>query len=256
MPELYLSRLCLALRNRETQRLLGDCHAMHRLVMRGFPDVPESAARQALGVLYRVEERPVAGVAAVLVQSRAVPHWAFETDRVQVEGPRPMDGLLSRIVPGAQFRFRLRANPVRRVHELATQMMDERPDQARGGAPRRDYIEDAKWKGKRVELRREEDRLDWLTRRGKDAGFRLLTARLEPAGRDVPVARADPSPGMRGERPAADGRGRGERLSFGTALFEGVLEVEDPDRLREAIAAGIGPAKAFGCGLLSIAPVP
>lgn len=256
MPDLHLSRLRLPLQSRETQRLLGDCHAMHRLVMRGFPDVPASAARQALGVLYRVEERPLAGIADVLVQSRARPLWAFETHRIQVEGPKPMDGLLARMVPGARFRFRLRANPVRRVHELATQMTDERPDEARGGAPRRDYVEDAKWKGKRVELRREEDRLAWLARRGKDAGFRLVTARLEPAGRDVPVARADPSPGMRGERPAGGGHGRGERLSFGTALFEGMLEVEDPDRLREAIAAGIGPAKAFGCGLLSIAPLP
>jgi CRISPR system Cascade subunit CasE len=31
------------------------------------------------------------------------------------------------------------------------------------------------------------------------------------------------------------------------------LQVKDPARLNELLIAGIGPAKAFGCGLLSLA---
>lgn len=38
-----------------------------------------------------------------------------------------------------------------------------------------------------------------------------------------------------------------------SALFQGVLQVEDPKQLTEKIVNGIGPAKAFGCGLLSLA---
>ncbi|BBP03779.1 type I-E CRISPR-associated protein Cas6/Cse3/CasE [Sulfuriferula plumbiphila] len=37
-----------------------------------------------------------------------------------------------------------------------------------------------------------------------------------------------------------------------TATFEGVLRVRDPDRLAALLANGIGPAKAFGCGLLLV----
>lgn len=37
-----------------------------------------------------------------------------------------------------------------------------------------------------------------------------------------------------------------------TATFEGRLCVEDPVRLTALIANGIGPAKAFGCGLLLV----
>lgn len=37
--------------------------------------------------------------------------------------------------------------------------------------------------------------------------------------------------------------------------FEGILTVQKPDELQQTIQNGIGAAKAFGCGLLSIAPI-
>ena len=37
--------------------------------------------------------------------------------------------------------------------------------------------------------------------------------------------------------------------------FTGIMEVADPNSLRNLIENGIGPAKAFGCGLLSLARV-
>ena len=46
------------------------------------------------------------------------------------------------------------------------------------------------------------------------------------------------------------GNSRGGKLV--TATFEGVLHVRDPDRLAALLENGIGPAKAFGCGLLLV----
>jgi CRISPR system Cascade subunit CasE len=37
--------------------------------------------------------------------------------------------------------------------------------------------------------------------------------------------------------------------------FQGVLAVTDPARFHETFTRGIGPAKAFGFGLLVIAPI-
>jgi len=37
--------------------------------------------------------------------------------------------------------------------------------------------------------------------------------------------------------------------------FQGVLKVEEPEAVMELVQNGIGPAKAFGCGLLSLAKV-
>jgi CRISPR system Cascade subunit CasE len=44
------------------------------------------------------------------------------------------------------------------------------------------------------------------------------------------------------------------RLVFGSALFEGLIEVTDVDLFRQALVQGIGSGKAYGFGLLSIAP--
>jgi CRISPR system Cascade subunit CasE len=54
----------------------------------------------------------------------------------------------------------------------------------------------------------------------------------------------------------AESGSRGDAVvTFASVRFEGVLEVRDADRFREALANGIGPGKAYGFGLLSIAPV-
>jgi CRISPR system Cascade subunit CasE len=40
---------------------------------------------------------------------------------------------------------------------------------------------------------------------------------------------------------------------FLAVRFEGVLEVTDPDQLLQTVSEGIGSAKGFGFGLLSLA---
>ena len=41
---------------------------------------------------------------------------------------------------------------------------------------------------------------------------------------------------------------------FLAVQFDGVLQVTDPDKLVAAVETGIGSAKGFGFGLLSLAP--
>ena len=43
-------------------------------------------------------------------------------------------------------------------------------------------------------------------------------------------------------------------VRFLSVRFEGLLQVSDPDRFVGAIRSGIGSAKGFGFGLLSVAP--
>jgi CRISPR system Cascade subunit CasE len=42
-------------------------------------------------------------------------------------------------------------------------------------------------------------------------------------------------------------------LTHFAVCFEGVIEVTEPDLMCRTVSAGIGPAKAFGFGLLSLA---
>ena len=39
------------------------------------------------------------------------------------------------------------------------------------------------------------------------------------------------------------------------AGFDGILEVTDAEAFRAALRQGIGPARAYGCGLLTVAPI-
>jgi CRISPR system Cascade subunit CasE len=244
---MYLSKLTLDIRNNQSRRLLGDCHALHRLIMSGFPEAGSDAARAEMGVLFRVEPVRDGGFVPVLVQSRVEPRWVFESREPAVDGPRSIDGFLGSLRAGQRLRFRLHGNPTRRVHARAALG----PHAERGRA----RAEEPGAVGKRVELRREEDQLAWLTRKaagkpdGPGLGFRLVTTELLPSGREAPATRADPGGKLHGKRPGD------ERLTIAMARFEGVLEVQDQALLRQAIADGIGPAKAFGCGLLSVATV-
>ncbi|GAB3430800.1 type I-E CRISPR-associated protein Cas6/Cse3/CasE [Actinophytocola sediminis] len=45
----------------------------------------------------------------------------------------------------------------------------------------------------------------------------------------------------------------GRQVTLATATFDGRLTVTDVDALRAALACGVGPAKGYGCGLITLA---
>lgn len=242
--DLYLSRLLLDPRSRAVRRDLADCQALHRTVMSGFPDLgagPGPAggedARARLAVLHRLDVEGGTGLPTLVVQSRAAPDWSGLADGYLLtaaagENParKPIGARYDGLRDGALLRFRLRANPTKRL------ITPPGPD---GRRP----------PGKRVDLRREEDRLDWLRRKGDQAGFALLPA---PSAPGLPDVRVNPEARRTGGRGAADRAGG--RLAFGAVLFEGRLRVTDADLFRRALVEGIGSGKAYGFGLLSVAP--
>ncbi|WP_254667604.1 type I-E CRISPR-associated protein Cas6/Cse3/CasE [Streptomyces sp. SolWspMP-sol7th] len=48
--------------------------------------------------------------------------------------------------------------------------------------------------------------------------------------------------------------GQGNRVRHQRIRFDGTATIADAEQLRTALVHGIGPGKAYGCGLLSIAP--
>lgn len=92
-------------------------------------------------------------------------------------------------------------------------------------------------RGKRHGLRRIDEQLQWLHRRARWHGFEVLSATVS-----------------RIERRTFHKRGQGMPIVLLAVRFDGYLQVQQPDRLRAAIAQGIGHGKALGCGLLSVAP--
>jgi CRISPR system Cascade subunit CasE len=93
--------------------------------------------------------------------------------------------------------------------------------------------------GKRMGLVRCEEQRKWLERKAAAAGFALLDFTVRRSARYVSRVRT------------------GERSGTQTHLgvdYEGLLKVTDRELFAAALAGGIGSAKGYGFGLLSVAP--
>ena len=93
--------------------------------------------------------------------------------------------------------------------------------------------------GKRFGLHDEEARQAWLLRQGQHHGFDLLVAESSARGR-LCVSQGQ----------------RERRITLDMVLFDGALQATDATAVRHAWAAGIGPGKAMGLGMLSLALLP
>lgn len=94
--------------------------------------------------------------------------------------------------------------------------------------------------GKRYGLIRDESLLEWLSKKEQKLGARFKSMTVIDEGY------------ITGNKQNKNSQ---HRLNLKIARFEGMLEVIDPVAFSETVGVGIGPAKAFGCGLLSLAKV-
>jgi CRISPR system Cascade subunit CasE len=224
-----LSRLVLNPLSRDVARTVADVHRLHRLVMSGFGDHAGAAARAQLGVLHRLEVDPRGGALVLYVQSASAPDWSRIPNGVLAaldDRPNPqvrdLPGFDS-IAAGRIARFRLRANPTRKIGTKS--------------------VEGQRRHGKRVPHRDDERCIQWLIRKGQAHGFE-------------PVRDDDGQVSVRLTRePLRHGRRSGTPITFEGVRFDGLLRVVDADAFRAAVINGIGSAKAFGFGLLSFAPL-
>ncbi|MZP30370.1 type I-E CRISPR-associated protein Cas6/Cse3/CasE [Heliobacterium undosum] len=223
---MYLSELKLDSFCPDNRRMLSDSYAVHRWLMRAFPDQEAGGAGR---VLYRVEtERETV---KILVQSECKPDWSkCVGDGVFVRGPKSFVLIqqgLSVFREGQILRFRLRANPI------------------------------VSREGKRFGRHKENEQIEWLVRKGEQHGFSLVPLSngpdwFDPFGEDSGTPNYELRVVNRG---IVNGKKLKSKISHLAVDFDGLLQVTDPQIFIEAIRLGIGPAKAFGFGLLSVAKV-
>ena len=211
---MHLTRFEINPQRRDARAILASPQRMHAAVLAGFPE-----AREEGRVLWRLDEGRH-DVVLYLVS----PDKPDLTHLVESIG-RPTYGwqtrdygpFLDRLAPGERWAFRLMANPVHNT----------RPD---GGG-----------RGKRVGHVTVAQQTAWLLRQAARHGFVIPTGAREEADVAVWARRT-----LRFDR-------RGQTVVLSTAVFEGILQVEDAEMLRAALVDGIGPAKGYGCGLLTLA---
>lgn len=229
---MYLSRIQLNPRRRDARALLASPRKLHGAVLASFP-VPPVGERAGDGrVLWRldVEEHHT----LLYVVSPDAPDFAHLAEQAgwpttQRGEVRPYDALLERLGEGQRWAFRLTANPTRYVVHPHT-----------GKAKRMGH----------VTVSQQEE---WLQQKASEHGFEIVGT--EHPGADgghvvVPELSVTRRATHSFSRPDAKAP-----VTLTTAQFDGVLRVQDVPRFRETLVTGIGPGKAYGCGLLTVAPL-
>ncbi|MBU2009826.1 type I-E CRISPR-associated protein Cas6/Cse3/CasE [Patescibacteria group bacterium] len=153
--------------------------------------------------------------AEILMQSVREPERSSNT--VQILACKEYPLLL---FPRQRLRFMLIANPVKTISDEMG---------------RKDT--DGETKKCRVPLIREEEQRSWIERKLQNAASLEMLA-------------IDPVFPMNFRKNREDRIGKIQPVRF-----QGVLKIEEPEAVMELVQNGIGPAKAFGCGLLSLAKV-
>ena len=231
---LFLSRLSLNPRSQQAISEIGHPYELHRTLSKAFPPDTFHKERQdddAAGLLFRVDGQTCADSVVVLIQSRIAPDWAYLNDVKDTWGhayllraPESRPFIL-KLAAGQDLAFHLRANPTKRLGKSAGDN-----------------------KGKRVGIYKEDEQLKWLEEKlqgnqGKGrapSGFRLVRVQVS---RDEKI---EDKPAFNSARPA---------LELLSVQFDGILKVENVALACQTIQRGIGSAKGFGFGLLSLARI-
>lgn len=257
---MYLTRFRLNTARPGARRLLSSPQAMHAAVLSAFPDLMpgDTPAPGTPRILWRLDQQARAQVILYVV-SPATPDLTHLVEQAgwpaaaaaDPANPgwqtRPYTPLLDRLTTGQHWSFRLTANP---VHTIRRTKDEPRKITA--------HLTPVHQKG-------------WLLdeQRQQRCGFRILEkpseARLLPNGT---THKGRPHSGDRYELAVTDTRTlsfaksretndshRGKPVTVVTATFDGHLQVTDPEALRRTLTQGLGKARAYGCGLLTLAPL-
>lgn len=217
---MFLTKMQINPRRRGAQKLLASPHAMHAAVLAGFPDArPAEDGR----VLWRVDTHATHRV-MLFIASPDKPDLEHLVEQAgwpstQAWQTASYDGMLGSLRVGQHWQFRLTANPVR--------------------AGRCDGWTATKPLGHVTVAQQQQ----WLLDRAERLGFRIIPSQVDPAEPDLAVI----------DRAVRRfGRG-GAQVTISTATFEGHLEILDVAAMQRSMTFGIGRAKSYGCGLLTLA---
>ncbi|KOT61228.1 MULTISPECIES: type I-E CRISPR-associated protein Cas6/Cse3/CasE [Streptomyces] len=216
MPTAVLTQILPNLRYPAVRRDLADYPALHHTLMRLVPDGLGPQPRQQAGLLFRLETD--ARQPVLLIQTTLTPALERLPRGYRPARTRDLAPLLNTLTPGRQVRYRITANPSVRRRRPPPGIPTPPGPPPRHGT---------------VTALHGEDAAAWWRRRATGAGLNLLT--LSMHGR--PFRRTG-------------GPGPYHRL----VQYDGTARITDPALLADALCTGIGKAKPYGAGLLSLAP--
>lgn len=221
----YFSRVTLKAGRVKPEQLVGlacgDGYKEHQALWRLFASDPDAER----DFLFRRDEL-YPGVRYFVVSQREPQDrdgiWLIETKPYAPS-----------VDEGQQLAFSLRLNPV--VKRKGEDGKSRRHDVVMDAKRRAGYQSQARSEREPETAIAQQAGLEWLRSRAASHGFSI-----GEKGLCVEGYRQHRSPK------------RGNQISYSSMDFAGVLKVEDLGLFAESLQNGIGPAKAFGCGLLLV----
>jgi len=229
---MYLTRFRVNTARINARRLLSSPQRIHAAVMFSFADPPANGDGGPR-VLWRVDRVNNAATYLYIVS----PDKPDLTHLVEQAGwpttgggwqTHDYSGFLDRLTAGDRWAFRLTANPVHTIRRT-----DDEPAKITAHVTPR-------------------HQQGWLLQRQEASGFKVIEKPAEQrVVPDEPVHELTVH-----DRRQLEFTKNGNRkpVTLTTVTYDGRLEVTDPDALRRTLTHGLGRAKGYGCGLMTLAP--
>ncbi|CAM5669741.1 type I-E CRISPR-associated protein Cas6/Cse3/CasE [Streptomyces viridochromogenes] len=210
-----LTRIVLNPRHPAAAADLADVDSLHKTLMRLVPDHIGPTPRASAGLLFRAEPGPDP---VLLVQTAGTPDLTALPTHYGTARTLDLTPLLNSLTSGRTMRYRITAAPT-----VARSAGNPTPHPVTG-----------KRRGKITHLTGD-NAIAWWQSRAAAAGLEPLTV----------SCLSRPFPRTRITRSAP---------YFRLTQFDGLARITDTTHLIHALKNGIGRAKSFGAGLLSLAP--
>lgn len=217
---MYISRVQLDVQRRNTLRALSSPQILHGAVetSMGYGSSSNTERRRVLWRVDYVGDKCYLLLVGEHQPDLRVLHEQFgHSDSFHLGDSKPYTALLDRLQAGQRWQFRLRANPVKSSSKEAN---------TRTG------------RGKLYAHVTKEQQLGWLKSRADDTGFHVQDGEFEVIHTEWKKFHK----GLRGNH----------EVSIRTATYEGLLTITDEHTFRQMLVSGMGRAKAYGCGLMTI----
>lgn len=239
---MYLTRFRFNTARAGARRLLTSPQMMHAAVLASFAEPAPEGEAGAARTLWRVDHKTGADVHQVHLYLVS-PGKPDLTHLVEQAGwpttgtweTHDYSAFLGRLAVGQTWAFRLTANPVHSIRR-------------KDGEPTKPTAHVTP-----------HHQTGWLLQRQEAAGFRVLERAADgvdrgewPEGSQYELLVHGRSSRTFGKTERATGRKN--RVPLVSVTFDGRLEITDADALRRTLTTGLGRAKAYGCGLLTLAP--
>jgi CRISPR system Cascade subunit CasE len=186
----------------------------------------------------------------LIVLTESKPSWAHVIESAGWEDAdgaeariASLEPLLALVVLGRQFSFKVCVNPVSATQKPEGAALASRIERARaesGGRVR----------GARVAQRTAAQQTNWFLARVAGWGFKIPPVE----GPLVESGAPDLILGARRTMTFWKGGSAPVPVTLSTATFTGRLEIIDPVLFRTSLLEGIGRARAYGCGLITLGP--